>query len=531
MSRLTLPIQDDFMRSPRTSSLQSSSSESSLRPAPLKWPAPKSLRSPPSTSSLKPSLRSTSISPPRSPSSPSLKSSLKTSSPRSIRASHAHRPTVRFVDPEPELEPELQSGRPSINMSTLPQPPAPPPKDEPTPHLRATRRMTSKLSKRFSAPPPASRNEGKNAPQWNAPSLPRTQTAPTPTPKPSRVTSTSSVSTTQSAQSLPPQPTHTLSQAHSPAHPPQDLVQYNPLRHYVPCIAANCTAHYTTSIFGPTYHSPQAPYNLTRKRGLCPNHANQDLRRANEKCKRTWESMRQNAGRKTLGLIAAEFEIWVQGLREERRLQSKMFEKKQERRILGDGAAVGSESGAVTSGGSGNGNGNGKLPAPVAKVFQKDKGKNASAGAAPTTADPNGTAVDRFCWDWDWRYHPRPCTKEACTSPYYSPFDNRLYLFYTANRKFGISLLPTLCPTCAKADIEEVEARARENMRFMTEQELWDWVRQIKNDRAMEQEFWEKAQEKIVREHGTMVKPKIEKDGASEKAKEKDGLLEMCTVM
>ncbi|KAF2642259.1 hypothetical protein P280DRAFT_547773 [Massarina eburnea CBS 473.64] len=233
-----------------------------------------------------------------------------------------------------------------------------------------------------------------------------------------------------------------------PSQPPS---QYNPLEHYVPCEITKCKKHYTPSLLGPTFYSPQQSNRLVRKKGLCVYHANQDLRLAENKVKMTWESMRQNAGRKTLGMIAAEFEIWSEEVRDERTMISDELEKRQTARILG----------------------------------------------SPKTGKSKKNTEDN---EWDWRYFPRPCTRNTCGKRWYSPYDNRLYLFYHMLRPSGLIPLLSLCPTCAKDDVEDSEGRMESRKLDGGASVEWkQWCEQFKKDRMMEQEYWEQTQEKEVK--------------------------------
>jgi len=154
-----------------------------------------------------------------------------------------------------------------------------------------------------------------------------------------------------------------------------------------------------------------------------------------------FEAMRQNAGRKTLGLIAAEFEVWIQELREEREGESEELEERQ-RKVLG------------------------------AEGKGKGKKKNDDRGE-----------------EWEWKYAPRPCTRKGCTRDWYSIFDNRLYLFYHTSRSSSLLPLSTLCPSCARADVEGVEDRI-DGKRPEADGHVWmDWMEQVKRDREMERDL------------------------------------------
>ncbi|KAF9738778.1 hypothetical protein PMIN06_010509 [Paraphaeosphaeria minitans] len=351
--------------------------------------------------------------------------------------------------------------------------------------MRSPARM--KNHKRLSAPAPISRRESRT---FNAPHPPpsthetrsysRSVRHYTP-----RVTSFQSVASAASAPAALPSPP-------TPSDPPS---QYNPLQHYVPCLAANCTNHYTAHLLGPTYYCPQAPYQLIRKRGLCPRHAHQDLKLANQRVKGTYESMRQNCGRKTLGAIAAEYEMFVGQVREERAEESKRMERWQRQRVL---------------------------PCAGPTSAKGQHGKEGGRGRV---------------WDeeWDWRYSLRPCTRKGCGEVGYSPFENRLFLFYTAARPSGFVPLSTLCPGCAKADVESAEERIegrRGDVGGVVGPEFEEWYVQMGRDRQLEVEYWESAQERIVREEmgrwrvGS-VQPKTVKLSKSRRLTK----LDVCVVM
>lgn len=342
--------------------------------------------------------------------------------------------------------------------------------------------------KRLSAPAPISHRESRtfNPPPGPPPthqtrSYSRSVRRYTP-----RVTSFQSVASVASAPAA-------LQCPPTASDPPS---QYNPREHYVPCLAPNCTNHYTAHLLGPTYYFPQAPYQLIRKRGLCPLHAHQDLKLANQRVKSTYESMRQNCGRKTLGVIAAEFDIFVEQVREERAEESKRMRTWQKQRLL---------------------------PAGVASGKGKEK-------------EEIGTANEKAnSWEeeWDWQYSPRPCTRKGCEEGWYSPFDNQLFLFYTTARRSGFIPLRTLCPGCAKRDAEAAEDRIEDRRRDVggfVGPEFEEWIVQMGRDRELEVEYWENAQEKIVKEE--MRKwPLGEVKTLKERKSRRLTKLDVCAVM
>lgn len=237
--------------------------------------------------------------------------------------------------------------------------------------------------------------------------------------------------------------------------------QYNPLDHYIPCLYPSCTLHYTPARTGSNYYLPQSPYNMSRLHGYCPRHASQDLNQANIACKREYENLRQSAGRKTLGVIAAEFEILKEGLRRERRRKDAALVQEQKQIVLG------------------------VPPIPLNQKNHDAKGKPRVQEAA-----------------WDWRYTLRPCTSSHCKA-YYTPYSNH----YTYYRTPISGFLPqeTLCSACAKTELEGFVDKIKEKWESRCEwdhREWHDWYTNACNDRTMEQEYWIEAQEKCVRERG-----------------------------
>jgi hypothetical protein len=213
-------------------------------------------------------------------------------------------------------------------------------------------------------------------------------------------------------------------------------------------------------------------------------HAGKELRQANERCKKQFESMRQNAGRKTLGTIDAEFEAWLGQFRQFREEEIAEFESALRRRVAGV-----------------------RKPCKESKKSEKNEERDE---------------------DWDWRYTPRRCTYSGCTSDRYSPYDQRFYLWYHTQRITGLCILLTLCPACARRDVDRAEAERNQAWQDMHPQEWRAWMEQLKRNRVKEQEFWEKAQESRVRERG----PVFRVDEKEEKEEKGGNLLEdLCVVM
>ncbi|KAF3032300.1 hypothetical protein E8E12_003052 [Didymella heteroderae] len=243
-----------------------------------------------------------------------------------------------------------------------------------------------------------------------------------------------------------------------------------------------CAAHYTPAHSGPTYYAAQGPYHLSKHHGYCPRHASKEMQEANALCKREYESMRQNAGRKTLGVVAQDFEIFLQLYREARQLEGARLQKAQSQKVLGTSHAL----------------------SPKGKVPQN-----------------NG---------FDWRYTPRNCTKKGCTSPPYSPFSTQCFGFYNMPNSSN-QLLPliTLCPSCSKAESEGFGAKLMEkwSSRCGWDGEEWDgWYQNTIQARKAEQEFWEKAQERVVRERLAKAKGGAEAVGTQGQGKKAEGKTE-----
>jgi hypothetical protein len=226
-----------------------------------------------------------------------------------------------------------------------------------------------------------------------------------------------------------------------------------------------CTAHYLPAHSGPTYYFSQEPYNLSRHHGYCPRHASKEMKEANALCKREWERMRQNAGRSTLGAVAEDFEMFLQLYRETRAKEDAQLQQRQKRVVLGS-----------------------------PKLSSPSKSNNAT--------NQDG--------EWNWRYTPRPCTKQGCTQPYYSPYATHLFSFYTSRRPAtGVVPQATLCPQCSQAEVEGFERTVDEkwSSRCGWNAVEWEqWHSNAKKDREMEMEFWEKAQERVVREKKVVPK-------------------------
>jgi hypothetical protein len=244
------------------------------------------------------------------------------------------------------------------------------------------------------------------------------------------------------------------------------------LEHYTPCLYTACTENYSPVHCDPTYYLSQGPYSLSKHRGYCPTHATKELKHANAYCKRNYESLRQNAGRKTLGQIASEFDFFLETYRQKRRLEDKELRAAQKKLILGT---------------------------PSLEI-EGNKGKQPET---TITVDGDEDEV------WKWQYTPRHCTRASCPSDPYSPFSNHLYLFYhpqpqsQPHSPISITPLPTLCPACARNELDAFHRMLQEkwNSRCGWLDEEWnEWFDKAVKDRQAEREFWERAQERVVRE-------------------------------
>ncbi|KAF1940159.1 hypothetical protein EJ02DRAFT_504277 [Clathrospora elynae] len=425
----------------------------------------------PKRSSLKPTLKSsdsTTTKPYRVSSPPSV----KFSEPEPLPKPHTWpmpRPTIQLPQPlinktpNPLLYSQYQH-TPSFTLSSKsrsaryshgPQPhAAPPPPGTQRPvslqppqagSIKAVRKRISNISAPTSTSPMLD-------PRWSGIPLPAHFTPPTLGPG-SRVASYQSTVSNFSTQSAP-----TVLSTKPTVAAPQG--QYNILEHYIPCLYPDCSAHYTPSHAGFTYHLAQGQYSLSRQHGYCPRHATRDLKDANALCKREYESLRQNAGRKLLGVIAAEFDAFLENFREDRRLENVNLQRRQKERVLGS-------------------------PQPASQT-------------------KTGKAVQPHTDEWKWQYTPRPCTSSTCKT-FYSPYANHLYDFYRTPLSSSFTPMRTLCPSCAKTDVEIFEEKVREKRagRCGWDEQEWDeWYDNAVKDREMELEFWERAQERVVREKG-----------------------------
>lgn len=342
------------------------------------------------------------------------------------------------------------TGLPSALSNTQPQQGRP---SGPVTHLR------QRVDERFSASATSSQVDPRLDPRWSGIPLPAGFMPPSRTPSPTkRSTSYHSV-------------VSNLSSSPTPSVAPNSISnEYEPLQNYIPCMAAMCAAHYTPAHSGPTYYAAQEPYHLSKHHSYCPRHASKEMQEANALCKKEYETMRQNAGRKTLGVVAQDFEIFLQLYREARRAEDARLQKLQSQRVLG-----------ITGG----------------------KGKATSDG-------------------FDWRYTLRNCTRKACAAAPYSPFAIRCFGFYnTPNSSTSLLPLITLCPSCSRAESEGFGAKLMEkwSSRCGWDGEEWDgWYQNALQARKAEQEFWEKAQERVVRERLAKKAKVLPRGGVEEAA-------------
>lgn len=206
----------------------------------------------------------------------------------------------------------------------------------------------------------------------------------------------------------------------------------------------------------------------------------QDLKDANAWCKSNYERLRQNAGRKTLGQISAEFEISLEEFRLQRKGEEKDLGEKLKRRVIGSPAG----------------------------------------GRQPSDNS------------WRWEFTTRHCTRATCPSPRYSPFANHLYAFYhshtqTRSEPSSFAPLPTLCPECATNEVAAFERLITEKWgsRCGWHEREWDeWIEKVVGERFEERVFWEGAQEREVREwigrRGGKVVSEVVEDGGKLKESE-----------
>ncbi|KAH4608569.1 hypothetical protein HBH82_071780 [Parastagonospora nodorum] len=397
----------------------------------------------------------------------SMKSSIRSRhSTTSIRSSP---PTVRFAEPELPSRPKptplqyqrqqnhpqrhsvqcaptrYRSRPPSValNPASSRYSIGPQPSSTLPPHNARSSQLNfikPRTSQRFSASvhslPPNRRQSHAKAPEdFTPPSLALER----------RVSSFQSTTSTFSVQSAP---------AALPSTTPPG--PYNPLDNYIPCLSPSCSTLYSPTHLGLAFYLPQGPYSLSKLRGYCPTHAAQDLRDANAWCKSNYERLRQNAGRKTLGEIAGEFEIFLEEFRLQRKSEEKELNEKLKRRVIG----------------------------------------SSPGGKQPLDSE------------WRWEFTTRHCTRASCPSTRYSPFANNLYAFYhphiqTQSEPSSFAPLPTLCPECATNEVAAFERLITEKWgsRCGWHEQDWDeWIKKVVGERFEEKGFWEGAQEREVGE-------------------------------
>ncbi|KAF2809522.1 uncharacterized protein BDZ99DRAFT_463302 [Mytilinidion resinicola] len=219
---------------------------------------------------------------------------------------------------------------------------------------------------------------------------------------------------------------------------------YNPSDHYVPCMSEGCQAHYILSMLSPSFYAPSKPYGLVNKHGLCPSHAFKDRQLAEAHLKSENGRLRATAGRRTMREVQQLFEQHVKDMVRGREADSNALLRHQE---------------AVLH----------------SKAF---------------------------------KYYERPCTKENCQRPWYSVYAASLFKMYNTVDENGIGMLTVYCPRCATAEVDEVDSKIESaKFRCKTDEEFARFVTELRRRRAVQIEFWEKAQVRVMLQKG--VKPKI----------------------
>ncbi|KAL5120522.1 hypothetical protein ACEQ8H_001540 [Pleosporales sp. CAS-2024a] len=259
--------------------------------------------------------------------------------------------------------------------------------------------------------------------------------------------------------------------------------QYNPLEHYIPCLQADCQLHYSVAQLGPAYYLPSGPYALSKHHGYCGTHATQEFQAANAWCKRQWETLRQKAGRKPLGQIAAAFDAVLDEYKAQRKAHDDQLVARHKRLLL---------------------------------LVRGDVDVHVDAGPPAQSKAP---ATDSL-WTFKWQYTPRYCTRRpACTHPPYSPFSTHLFSWYhvssSSSSTASSSLaplplplpLPTLCPPCSKTEMDAFERLLADKWRMRStrgghaDDELWDaCMAKMVRERVDANAFWARAQQRDVLE-------------------------------
>ncbi|KAF1997527.1 hypothetical protein P154DRAFT_524731 [Amniculicola lignicola CBS 123094] len=372
---------------------------------------------------------------------------------------------------------------------------------EPTQSTTEVKPPSKRLSKRWSkqsatsSTSKTSQNEtrkSKTKPTltlWGSPSTRLPTTADTPSVSTPRTISTPGTSVTSSPTRSPSAAPPSTDGQNSP---------YDPLQNHIPCLLQDCKQTFCPSLLGPTFYNPQKPYGLRRLPGLCPDHAYADLRVANAEAKTEWELRRQNAGRKAMNMIAGEFDMFLKAYEEARGEEGVRLERKMRVRVLGEVS----------------------IPSYLGTADEKTVIEKARKQAEES---------------WDWRYVARPCTKKGCQSNWYSIFDIHLYDFYQSEKRFRLRPLATLCPTCAKRDLDMI-LRTIDAKYEVLDDEVWHaWVSHIRKNRDVELAYWEKAQERVVRGRGIKFRIVEEKKKKEEvidlEGKGVETVRELCVVM
>jgi hypothetical protein len=247
---------------------------------------------------------------------------------------------------------------------------------------------------------------------------------------------------------------------------------YDPADNYVPCMHENCQAHYIISKLSPSFYAPSKPYGLINKHGLCPSHAFKDRQAAETHLKADHARLRATAGRMTLREVQQLFEQRVRDVVHDREAESRALLRNQE-----------------------------------AQLHAKD-----------------------------FKYYQRPCTAEGCQRPWYSIYATSLFQMYNTFDEHGIGCLTVYCPTCASAEVDEVDSKIKSaRFRIKDDDEFNQFVTELARRRAVQIDFWEKAQVRVMLKKGVKAKTIVMEDPPPDELKLEgrgvEVVREACCVM